>query len=290
LRQAAQYYEKAFAVFDRSGIRRHRAYSLGNLANLHRHAARYERARTAYEEVDTELRAMGEAHAAAYTVGNLGDLARDFGQFNIARERYDAALHFALKAGDEELKAECYARLAHLHLLSGRHELMPRLLQKAQMAAKRADSREFSLYEKLLHIELDLTRDDIASAKSRLRQAEGIATEVGLVLYKLWTNALMARILLGENFARNAAKHITCATSKARQSGYVWWELRIAELGCRPGLSFSVRSRCSARCQALVNDIAAGIGDAKIRESFSQLPVVLKVGEHLASIAAEASH
>ena len=265
LRRAEHYYAKSFTVFDRTGVRRHRAYSLGNLANLHRHGARYERARAAYEEVDTELRAMGEAHAAAYTVGNLGDLARDFGDWDVAHERYDSTLKFAIKAGDEELKAECFGRLAHLHLLAGRYNCMPRLLRKSKEAAKCADSREFALYEQMLRAELEMVQSNKSVAENRFVEAHRAATEVGLVYYQLWAQHGLARL------AHKPGRIIMSGMTKARRSGYRWWELRFAELGARDDMPKHVRERCLTQCTTLAREIEAGIGDPRTRSRFLEL-------------------
>jgi tetratricopeptide (TPR) repeat protein len=274
LRVAERFYHKAFTVFDRTGVRRHRAYSLGNLANLHRHGARYERAREAYEEVETELRAMGEAHAAAYTVGNIGDLERDFGDWTAARQRYETTLEFARKSGDEELKSECYSRIARLHLMAGRLELMPRMLAHAAKAASLAESREFTLYAQLLTAELDLAKGRIPSAARRLKTVQAGAMHVGLVYYQLWTEHALSRINAAEGDVGRASSRCLAGMSKARSSGYRWWELRFAALGASESMGSASRARCRRRFEALVREIETGIGDSAVRARFFNLPLV----------------
>ncbi len=274
LRAAKRFYHKAFTVFDRTGVRRHRAYSLGNLANLYRHGARYERAREAYEEVETELCAMGEAHAAAYTVGNIGDLERDFGDWAAARQRYETTLEFARKSGDEELKSECYARIARLHLLAGRLDLMPRMLAHAARAASLAESREFTLYVQLLTAELDLAKGRIPAATQRLKTAEAGAMNVGLVYYQLWTEHALSRLSASKGDMGRAASRCLAGMSKARSSGYRWWELRFAALGVSELIAPTTRARCRRRFAALVRLIETGIGDSAVRARFLKLPIV----------------
>ncbi len=284
LPQAERYYEKSFTVFDRTGLRRHRAYSLGNLGNLHRHAARYERARSSYEEVETELRGMGEAHAAAYTIGNIGDLERDFGDFASARLRYDVTLEFAIKAGDEELKAECYARIAHLHLLTGRLELMPRLIHNSRRAAKRAASREFSLYAQLLSAEKELAKGSSQAARRCLAIAAAEVVQVGLVYYQLWANHALARLEIIDGEIQMARLRQRSGMVKARTCRYRWWELRFAALGADQNMSSASRVRCQRRCVGLIREIEAGIGDASVRTRFLTLPIVHDILERSGNV------
>jgi tetratricopeptide (TPR) repeat protein len=274
LPQAQRYYERAFRVFERTGIRRHRAFSLGNLANLHRHAARYERARAAYEEVDSELRTMGEAHAAAYTVGNLGDLARDFGDLQTARTLYDATLQFAGRSGDEELRAECLTRIAHVHLLEGRHDLATRHIRSAMRSAKIAKSREFALCAGLLAIESELDRKPARSLLKELEAIAGDATQVGLRYYQLWTLYMFARIEMRLGMKTSAQARVAAGMVDAHHSGYRWWELRFAVEGTEASYAKSFRARCIRRATELRDDIIAGIGDPEVRARFVELPII----------------
>lgn len=274
LPQAERYYERAFKVFERTGIRRHRAYSLGNLANLHRHAARYERARAAYEEVDSELRAMGEAHAAAYTIGNLGDLARDFGDLETARVLYNATLQFAAKSGDEELRAECLARVARIHLVEGRPDLTRRLLRSAERSARLAKSREFSLNALLLGIEADLDRKPPTALLERLEKISEEAELVGLLYYKLWARYTRARLELRCGNFTVAQKLIREGALTAHRSGYTWWELRFAVAGSDHSFRLSLRSQCRNRAAGICREIASGIGDPAVLSRFNNLALV----------------
>ncbi len=273
LRQARRYYERAFQVFDQTGVRRRRAYSLGNLANLDRHAARYERARNKYEEVDTELRAIGESHAAAYTAGNLGDLARDFGDYRTALLHYNETLAFALKSGDEELKSECYSRLAHTHLLMGKLGYVPRLLRKAAHAARIAESREFALCAKLIELEYQIIRGNFKAAATLLSSVELDVGVSGLVLYRLWTQHIKARLCIENSEFINASKLIREGLHQSSRSGYLWWEFRFALAGTIAQLQKGLRRKCLIRSGNLVQQIRQGIGDAQIRENFENLPL-----------------
>lgn len=274
LPQAQRYYERAFKIFERTGIRRHRAFSLGNLANLHRHAARYERARSAYEEVDSELRTMGEAHAAAYTVGNLGDLAREYGDLQTARTLYDSTLQFAGRAGDEELRAECLARIANVHLLEGRHDLATRHIRSALRSAKISKSREFALYARLLAIESEWDRKPAHTLLKRLESIAGDARQVGLRYYQLWTLYLYARIERRLGMRASAQGRVAAGMVDARRSGYTWWELRFAVEGAEAPYLRNFSVRCIRRASELRDDIVAGIGDSEVRARFSELPVI----------------
>jgi hypothetical protein len=217
---------------------------------------------------------MGEAHAAAYTVGNIGDLERDFGDWTAARQRYETTLEFARKSGDEELKSECYARIARLHLLAGRLDLMPRMLAQAAKAASLADSREFTLYVQLLTAELDLAKGRVPAATRRLKTAEASAKNVGLVYYQLWTALAMSRVNAAEGDVGRASSRCLAGMSKARSSGYRWWELRFAALGDSELMGPLTRARCRRRFAALVREIETGIGDSAVRARFLSLPLV----------------
>lgn len=280
LPQAQRYYERAFKVFERTGIRRHRAYSLGNLANLHRHAARYERARSAYEEVDSELRTMGEAHAAAYTVGNLGDLVRDFGDLPTARELYDRTLHFAVKAHDEELRAECLARIAHVHLLESRHDSAHRLIRRALRSARAARSREFVLCAQLLAIESELDRKPASALLKRIKAIMDDATQLGLLYYQLWTVYTVARIEKRLGDKASSQSRVAAGMAKAHRSGYAWWELRLAVEGMDALYTRNFRTRCSRRAIELRNDFLAGIGDPAVRLRFAELPLIRAISTY----------
>lgn len=285
--QAERYYERAFKVFERTGIRRHRAYSLGNLANLHRHAARYERARAAYEEVDSELHTMGEAHAAAYTAGNLGDLARDFGDLESARALYDATLQFAVKSSDEELRSECLARMASIHLIEGRPDLTRRLLRSAERSAKLAKSREFTLNAMLLGIEADLDQNTPARLLKRLEKVYDEAEQVGLLYYKLWTQYTRARLeKRSENFAASQ-KLIRSGMLTARHSGYKWWELRFAVEGVDSVFPRSFRRQCITRAESIRREVISGIGDPAVKSRFNNLALVRAVTMSGASVPAD---
>ncbi|HWO56115.1 MAG TPA: tetratricopeptide repeat protein [bacterium] len=277
LHKARRHYARAFAIFDRIGIRRHRAYSLGNLANLHRHSASYEQAREAYEEVETELRAIGEGHAAAYTAGNLGDLARDFGDWAEAHRRYEQALQFALKSGDQELKAECQVRRAHLHWLAGVTRPLPRLLRSATAAARRANSREFALYAALLDAERVTMTGDASRAQRTWDRVLDEARAVGLVYYVLWAWYGRLRCHFTAASCRATASELRQALRLARQSGYRWWELRLAILGARSARANRLRAACRERAIALIGKIAAGIGDPQVRARFVQSPLVAEL-------------
>lgn len=278
LHKARRHYARAFTMFDRIGIRRHRAYSLGNLANLYRHGASYEQARAAYEEVETELRAIGEGHAAAYTAGNLGDLARDFGDWAEAHRRYEQALQFALKSGDQELKAECQVRRAHLHWLTGATRPLPRLLRSATVAARRANSREFALYAALLDAERVTMAGDAAGVQPIWNRLLDDARAVGLAYYVLWAWYGRLRCHFEAAPGRATASEFRQALRLARQSGYRWWELRLAILGARSARAVRLRAACRERAIALMGKIAAGIGDPQIRARFVQSPLVAELG------------
>jgi tetratricopeptide (TPR) repeat protein len=278
LLNARRHYARAFAIFDRIGIRRHRAYSLGNLANLYRHGASYEQARAAYEEVETELRAIGEGHAAAYTAGNLGDLARDFGDWTEAHRRYEQALQFALKSGDEELKAECQVRRAHLHWLAGVTRPLPRLLRSAAVAARRANSREFALYAALLDAERVTMTGDAAGVQQTWDRLLDEARAVGLAYYVLWAWHGRLRGRFKDAACRATATELRQALRWARQTGYRWWELRLAVLGAQSVRAEGLRAACRLRAIALIGNIAAGIGDPQIRARFVQSPLVAELG------------
>lgn len=289
LPQAERYYERAFKVFDRTGVRRHRAYSLGNLANLYRHAARYERARAAYEEVDSELRAMGEAHAAAYTVGNLGDLSRDFGDLETARALYDATLQFAVKSGDEELRSECLARVASIHLIEGRPDLTRRLLRGAERSAKLAKSREFSLNALLLGIEVDLDRKTPTRLLEQLERVNKAAEQVELLYYKLWILYTRARLEKLSGTPAASQKLIRQGTLAAHRSGYKWWELRFAVEGIDSVFPRSFRGQCINRAEGIRREINSGIGDPAVQSRFNELALVRAIPTSDATVSADSA-
>jgi class 3 adenylate cyclase/tetratricopeptide (TPR) repeat protein len=287
LPQAERFYERAFRVFERTGIRRHRAYSLGNLANLHRHAARYERARSAYEEVESELRAMGEAHAAAYTVGNLGDLARDFGDLETARALYDATLQFAAKSGDEELRAECLARVARVHLIEGRPDLTRRLLRSAERSARLAKSREFALYAKLLGIEVDIDRRSPTVLLERLESICEESDQVGLLYYRLWTQFARVRLEMRRGNFAAAQSQIRQGVQSSYRSGYKWWELRFAVEGTSRAFTQKIRGRCISRAVGIRDEISSGIGDAIVKTRFNDLALIQAIPKLEADVSAD---
>jgi tetratricopeptide (TPR) repeat protein len=280
LHKAERYYSKALRIFERTGIRRSRAYSLGNLANLYRHAARYDRARAAYEEVEDELRAMGEVHAAAYTAGNLGDLSREFGDLETAHRRYEETLDFAVKSGDEELKSECYCRLAHLCMSNKRMDVMEKNLRHAESAARRANSGEFSLCARLLRIEWALENNDLASAHRGLESAVREAARLGLLYYQIWSKYLHALLLHKETNEESAKRIIQRAAASARKSGYTRWELRLMASSLSFEHSKDFSQKCLRRCEELVDQIHAGIGDSRVRELFNNLPEVASIIAH----------
>jgi hypothetical protein len=185
-------------------------------------------------------------------------------------------LRFAVKAGDEELKAECYGRLAHLHLLLGRYDLMSRLLAKSMKAATRADSHEFALYEQLLRAEWETAKGELVAGRL-FAEALAEASEVGLVYYQLWAGHGLARLSQMEGSVRKSVQGISTGMAKARLSGYRWWELRFAELGTHDSLPNHIRVRCLARSTTLVREIESGIGDPSVRSRFDDLPLIRSV-------------
>jgi hypothetical protein len=217
---------------------------------------------------------MGEAHAAAYTVGNLGDLARDFGDLQTARHLYDTTLRFAQKAGDEELRAECLARLAHVHLLEGRTETIQRLIRNAIRSASAAKSREFALYAQLLAIEFELDHGITAATTKRLERVSQDAAQVGLLYYELWTHYVQSEIDQRMGLISASRRRIAAGMAKARRSGYAWWELRFAVEGSDPAFSKHFRRRCIERATALRDEILSGIGDPSVRMRFADLAVI----------------
>ncbi len=279
LRAAERYYQRAFEMFDRHGMRRRRAYSLGNLANLHRHAARFESARSAYEEVELELRAIGEAHPAFYTVGNLGDLARDFGDFATARRNYEITLSFATRSGDAELKAECHSRLALLALLEHRPRATPHHLRAARKAAATAQSCEFSLHASLVAAEYSLHRCEVSKSLHQFQTAQRQADTARLSYYQLWAAFGVAKALTATSRYEAALSLATRTAAIAERAGYRWWQLHSLVLATRLAchLDKPSKSRSLRAAVALREEIEAGIGDDKKRQSFALLPVIRRL-------------
>ncbi len=282
LRQAEQYYLKAFAIFDRLGHRRNRAYSQGNLANLYRHGARYEQARAAYENVELELASIGEQHAAAYTIGNRGDLLRDFGDADSAAELYQKTYHFARQVGDTDLIAESYCRLAQIQIGKRRLAEAERLVTNAADIAEKAGSREFAIRARLLQAEIQLNAGDRETAYATFARSEQEASQAGLHYYVLWAGNGLARCLCRDKRIKEAARRARQGQKKAHAAGYTWWELRFAALGARldrdlgPGGLSTTESKLEQAIE-LKSAIEATIGDPAIRARFSQLPIIQSI-------------
>jgi tetratricopeptide (TPR) repeat protein len=282
LHAAERYYRKAFDAFDRLGHRRNRAYSLGNLANLYRQSASYERARSAYDEVEMELLSIGEQHAAAYTVGNRGDLARDFGDWASAAELYHRTLHFASHVNDAELIAESYCRLADIQLAKKHYGEALRLLKKASTTAEKAQSREFAIRVHLLRAEIDLAGEHIPDAKRAFAAAELEAADTGLLYYLLWAKSGLGRCLLLNGRLNEAYRIARRCLVQARRAGYRWWEFRCAVLGAQVEHHEGTWRRCALNegkgmlqtATALKEEIEATIGDPSIRATFAGLPLI----------------
>lgn len=278
LRLAERYYRKAFAVFNRLGHRRNRAYSQGNLANLYRHAARYEQARAAYEDVEWELASIGEQHAAAYTVGNRGDLLRDFGDFDGAAELYHKTMQFARQVGDADLIAESYCRLAQIQIGKRRLAEAARLATLAAAAAEKAASREFALRARLISAEIRFEEGETTTAHDAFEQAEQEASQAGLQYYLLWAMNGLGRCLSREKRFKDASRLGRQGLRRAHRSGYVWWKLQFAILGAmveREHASSPPAADSGLQQAACLKSAIEGtIGDPAIRLGFSQLPIV----------------
>ncbi|MBI5868061.1 MAG: tetratricopeptide repeat protein, partial [candidate division Zixibacteria bacterium] len=291
LRQAEQYYLKAFAIFDRLGHRRNRAYSQGNLANLFRHGGRYEQARAAYENVELELASIGEQHAAAYTIGNRGDLLRDFGDAEGAAELYQKTYHFARQVGDTDLIAESYCRLAQIQIGKRRLAEAERLVTNAAAVAERAGSREFAIRARLLQAEIRFEAGDRDAAHTAFSNSEREAAQAGLHYYLLWAGSGLARCLYQSGRLNDAGRRARRGVQKAHAAGYAWWELRFVTLAAEiEHASGSAPIPFESKLQQAINlksAIEATIGDPAIRAAFHQLPAIQIITRLIARQAQE---
>ncbi|MEW5873892.1 MAG: adenylate/guanylate cyclase domain-containing protein [Candidatus Zixiibacteriota bacterium] len=278
LQQAGRFYQRAFEIFDAIGHRRNRAYCLGNLANLHRHAARFESARAAYEEAEFELRSIGEQHAAAYTWGNMGDLLRDFGLHERARELYERTLGFARHSDDRELASECFSRFAELSIVEQDWKSARSHIRRAGRLASEGNSKEFHLRAETLDALLELRSGNPELAALMLAELSGETESAGLLYYHLWGIVLSVQALTALGDGPTARRLATGCLSRARRSGYRWWEFHsavaLAEIQC------AVNTECNApaesslrRASEIESQILQSIGDPAVRDSYQRTPI-----------------
>jgi serine/threonine protein kinase/tetratricopeptide (TPR) repeat protein len=212
--------QQALAAFDRVGDRRGSASTMDNVGNVLAEMGDLIQARSYFQKALALHRQTGYRSGEIYAIGALGDISMAQGDLSEARKQYEQAMALCKETHDQNFTAQLQGSLAALALAEGRFADGESLARQAALQFQKASTTDEEMWSQALLARNLLGAGDLQQAQSAVSKAMALLPQTAGRSARFETTLAEARVNAKSGKWAQAREELESMLISARKFGY----------------------------------------------------------------------
>ena len=212
--------QQALAAFDQVGDRRGSASTMNNVGNVLAEMGDLIQAKSYYQKALALHRQTGYRSGEIYAIGALGDISMAQGDLSEARKQYEQAMALCKETHDQSFTAQLQVSLAALALAERRFADGESLARLAVLQFQKASSTDEEMWSQALLARNLLGAGDLQQAQSAVSKAMALSQQTAARSARFEATLAEARVNAKSGKWAQAREELESMLGSARKFGY----------------------------------------------------------------------